>query len=275
MFHFCRGAALNHLVSRQMVITMEMKLCVRGGRFGVLVAATLFCLSASWVCLVRCESAKEARLAQESQETNVQTCADSNLILNGAESKVFSFRCKEGWKLYPVEPAEPIEKAIADPLKKVFEFTSQSGSAQVCGSQEQDLSVLVPQSELAKLPPSGQQKRQRTKEANPVYQLTLGPAPDTEKHLCYTCKTPPVSRSNLANQGQVCTIYITVPRKEDKPQRPGPQDSQQQNPQSPSPPQQQDPQPDQPSDSGTLSASVFKVAFMTSATSALGLMVHM
>ncbi|PHJ16553.1 hypothetical protein CSUI_009634 [Cystoisospora suis] len=259
---------------------MKMRLRVGGGRIGVLVRATLFCLSASWVCFVRCETAKEAqetpRNSLPEEQKNVKTCENSILELSAEEGRVFSFTCKDGSKLYPVELGQVAEKTINDQLKKVYQFTPTSGKAQVCDhSHEGDLSELVPNSTLVKVTPSQQDNGQRTEAKNPVFKLTLGPAQDTPKHLCYICSNKPVQTPTRSDQ-QVCTIFITVPKKTEQPQpQKPPEGPQQQDPQSPSPPQQQDPQPDEPSGSGAFSPTLSGGVFMTLATSALGWMVHM
>lgn len=207
-----------HSVSLHVLITMKLSAVVRLVTAAISVALPI--LSSCAYCFVRGGRASSLQSDPSDDSTigdaEIRTCdrPGEGLKLNGAET-VFQFRCPEGAKLEPVEQVSRSGPGLTDEeLKKVFVFTpSNRETATECVRSPEKLDQLVPRSELevvqkgkSKLPEEGQT-------GEPVFRLTVGPAPDAEKYLCYTCVTPAAQGHTPATK---CNIYVSVPGKEDQ-----------------------------------------------------------
>lgn len=237
----------------------------------------LVCLSASGSSLLPVESTKPGEPTGDQstgQGASIQVCRDGKLELagTGQQGQAFQFRCLAGAKLSPVEdPAEARSTPDVTALKKVNVFNLANGQ-KACNTEGGALDVLVPGSAL-RVTEISKRLTDDLQVSNLVYTLTLGDAPAQEQHLCYICKAPAAGghgRQSDSSAQQPCTIYVTVPAKQepDNSQRPDPKPDEQtgENPNS---------KPDNPSDSASPSLPVFGGLMLCVAGSVLELMVYL
>lgn len=264
-----------------------MQEIVRGDRaVTVLIGGGLLCLyAACWVPCVQADGGKrrhlEADVYSSLAEDEVQTCrAGGTLPLNGA-AKDFQFKCDKGLNLMPVEEKpsavapgsrQGIDNAA---LRKVYLLGSQLRSSKVCGEQQGQLDKLVPQSALAVVN-TGNHVR-GVEEAQTVFKLTLGEGNSQDTQFCYTCKPAAAPDSPLESRTSPCTIFVTVPAKQEPqpPEMPSPEPDTQFVPQPDTQPAPQPtPQPDQPSEGGSFQPRVFGCRVLGVTILALGLTVN-
>lgn len=234
-----------------------MKMISVAWRVAVVVSVALPCFGQSRLSPVRLVEGKQTLLGGETsqggQADSAKPCqAGASLKLEGSTTS-FQFSCPSGARL---DPAEAVDAKVAqsEPLSNVYQFTPTSGRETAeCKDRKTTLETLVPGSTLVKVSPSkpgqSQQNEQPQSEAaGPVFNLTIGKAPEQERHFCYVC-TSSVAAVNREQQGGNCTVYVTVPKSSDAP-------------------------PEEQSGSGSFSPSTFGWLSLSVTGCALGLVFH-
>lgn len=183
--------------------------------------------------------------------------------MSGAKTSI-TFKCPDTSKqiLAPVElgaeqhpPAGPGAKQPTLDRAYLATAATGQGKAQTCDAQQvQTPETLAPGSQLTIAPDKkaalkglAQDRGPENDAKNPTaFTLRLGDRQDVDKHFCYTC-----NEASLESRSEPpCTIFVTVPKKE--------------NPETTNP----------PSESGSLSSSLFGWSALTVAGCMVGSILH-
>lgn len=201
-------------------VANTMKILPVDRRVAGAIGTALACISAFRCCFVRGERRApyglDRKFVSDVATVETKTCNTDPLEFNAnATHRVFQFKCDTNMQLHPVEKeaAGRTTNPTTDQLAKVYVFTPETRSAKpacVAAEQEQTLDKLVPQSALTVVNNTAKGVAQEEAVDGLVFQLSLGPAPGVDRHLCYTC-TPGAGAGARTNG---CTIYVTVPKKE-------------------------------------------------------------
>lgn len=203
-----------------------MKMCSVIPRITNLTGVTLLCLAASSLGVLRGVEARFPSVGTAVSPASpggstAQTCelGGNDLQLSGANES-FKIKCPNGSKLVPVETAAASQRrprnGNAPGLDKVYLLGRPSRATprekQTCDTVKQEkLSKLVPGSELTVDSGPGQkQAAQDEVLAETVFTLRLGDGQQEDKHFCYICTKTSVGRTESS-----CSIFLTVPKKED------------------------------------------------------------
>lgn len=259
-----------------LVPTPTMRACSVHARVTTLLTVILFCLVLSINRLSRGVDGGPTRsgsiVSLTAYNATPSTCTGtSELRLSGANQS-FQIRCPDGTGnsrqiLTPVETAatSSYSQLPAEKLNEVYRvtFVGRTGTAQcAAGEGPTKLSELAPGSTLTpvsadgEVPPmqeaqeDGQDNQEAEETVTPtVFNLQLGEPQVDDRHFCYKCAA---NSTVLGLQtASPCTIFVTVPKKQD--------------------PGTTDPLPD----SGSLSLSVFGWLVLCVTGCVLGLMPHL
>lgn len=242
-----------------------MKTCPVGTRLTAVICVALVCLPFFRHYHVRGVTAHPRQLHSslpsdaESAETN--TCDNSSLEFTAnVTQRIFQFKCAANSKLHPVEePAQLAKNLTEEQLGAVYEFTPAERSGNTCGTEKRQLGTLVHGSTLTVVDEEGKAAAQQEAVSEPKFRLSLGPAPDVDRYLCYTCTTPGAKTAG-------CNIYVTVPGKDPEVEGGSGTESEQR------PGTDSDQRPDTKPDSGSASLSVPNWLTTSVAAYAMGLM---